>query len=116
MAAQADGLAALLRSLHMRPQVPPQLPGHVRHACTSTALKRRFRRAQRGWSWARRVCVARSPSCGTVLCAACWACTTLHCAACCARTLFESIWGTSGSIAAGRMRCERCKPRSTRRT
>ena len=37
MASQADGLAALLRSLHMRPQVPPQLPGHVRHACTRTA-------------------------------------------------------------------------------
>ena len=41
MAAQADGLAALLRGLHMRPQVPPQLPGHICHACTRTALKSR---------------------------------------------------------------------------
>lgn len=36
MAAQADGLATPLRGLHMRPQVPPQLPGHVCHACTGT--------------------------------------------------------------------------------
>ena len=48
MAAQADGLAAPLRGLNMRPQVPPQLPGHVCHACSSTAFERRFRQAQRG--------------------------------------------------------------------
>lgn len=52
VAAQADGLAALLCGLQVRPQVRPQLPGHVCHACIGTsapqllALETRCRRRQ----------------------------------------------------------------------